>query len=153
MNGHRELKQENWHLSFDPKKFLSRVNLDKLIESNEAYNEKKVAQGSAPCLLCGSKHGPGILLNDKSYLCKNCFSEVSTISYPQKYEELRRRHFTALESRRIALEEFTQEFGYSKEGNPATIFAWLSLGLFFVHPGLLAISAVLFLVSTGVEKR
>lgn len=101
----------NWHTSFNPQKFLSRVNLDKLIEHNEAYNENKVAQGSTPCLLCSSKHGPGILLNDKSYLCRSCFSEVSAIQYPQLYEDAKRKYLREKESRRIALEEFINKYG------------------------------------------
>jgi hypothetical protein len=100
---------ENWHSSFNPQKFLSRVNLDRLIERNEAYNESKVAQGNTPCILCSSREGPGILLNDKSYLCKSCFSEVSAISYPEHYEQARRDYLTAKESRRLALEEFTKK--------------------------------------------
>jgi hypothetical protein len=143
---------ENWHSSFNPQKFLSRVNLDKLIEHNEAYNESKVAQGNIPCILCSSMQGPGILLNDKSYLCKNCFAEVSAISYPQVYEEARRNYLKAKESRRIALEEFTKKYGYAKEGNPATVFAWLSLVLLFVHIGLLVVPAILFLVSYSIEN-
>lgn len=146
------MEKENWHSSFDPQKFLSRVNLDKLIEHNEAYNENKVAQGSVPCILCSSRQGPGILLNDKSYLCRVCFSEVSVISYPQRYEKLRRKYLTEIESRRIALEEFTKKYGYSKKENPVFIFAWLSLGLFFIRPSLLTVTVVLFLISTVIER-
>lgn len=144
---------ENWHSSFNPQKFLSRVNLDKLIEHNEAYNENKVVQGTTPCILCSSKQGPGLLLNDKSYLCKNCFSEVSTISYPEKYEENRRNHIKAKESRRIALEEFTKKYGYTKEGTSVAVFAWLSLVLLFVHIGLIVVPVILFLVSSSIEKE
>lgn len=146
------METENWHSSFNPQKFLSRVNLDKLIEHNKAYNESKVAQGNTPCILCSSMQGPGILLNDKSYLCKNCFAEVSAISYPQVYEEARRNYLKAKESRRIALEEFTKKYGYDKEGNPVTIFAWLSLVLLFVHIGLLVVPVILFLVSSSIEN-
>jgi 5-methylcytosine-specific restriction endonuclease McrA len=147
------METENWHSAFNPRKFLSRVNLDKLIEHNEAYNENEVVQGNTPCILCSSRQGPGILLNDKSYLCKNCFSEVSTISYPQKYEEARRNHLKAKESRRIALEEFTKQYGYTKEGTSVTVIAWLSLVLLFVHIGLVVVPAILFLVSLSIEKE
>ncbi len=128
---------ENWHTSFNPKKFLSRVNLDKLIEHNEAYNENKTSQGITPCILCNSKQGPGLLLNDKSYLCKSCFSDVSTISYPEKYENNRRNYLRAKESKRIALEALTERYGYNKEGNPVKIFSWLSIVLLFIHVGLI----------------
>ncbi|MDP8209141.1 MAG: HNH endonuclease signature motif containing protein [Candidatus Electryonea clarkiae] len=147
------METESWHSSFNPKKFLSRVNLDKLIEHNEAYNENKVVQGNTPCILCSSKQGPGILLNDKSYLCKSCFSEVSTITYPQKYEEDRRNYLKAKESRRIALEELTKQCAYTKEGTSVTIFAFVSIVLLFIHIGLLVVPAILFVVSSFIEKE
>jgi hypothetical protein len=142
---------ENWHTSFNPQKFLSRVNLDKLIEHNEAYNESKVDQGSTPCILCSSIQGPGILLNDKSYLCRECFSDVSAIQYPQVYEDARRKYLKETESRRIALEEFTNKYGYKIVGNPATVFAWLSLLLLFVHFGMIIVPVILFLVSSSID--
>jgi len=147
----------NWHTSFNPKKFLSRVNLEKLIEHNEAYNENKVQKGVTACIICSSKQGPGLLLNDKSYLCKSCFSKVSTISYPEKYEKNRRDYLTAKESKKIALVALTEQYGYSKEGNPVELFVWLSLCLLFVHVGLIVIPVILFLVSslinTSQEKK
>ncbi len=151
------MKAENWHVSFNPQKFLSRVNLDKLIEHNEAYNENKTSQGSTPCILCNGKQGPGLLLNDKSYLCRSCFSDVSTISYPEKYENNRRNYLRAKESKRIAFEALTEQYGYTKEDNPVAVFSWLSLVLIFFHVGLVAVPAVLFLVSfainSGQEKK
>jgi hypothetical protein len=147
------MDSENWHTSFNPQKFLSRVNLDKLMEHNEAYNESKVDQGNIPCILCSSKQGPGILLNDKSYLCKECFSEVSAIQYPQVYEEAKRKYLKEKESRRIAREEITNKYGYTKEGNPATVFAWLSLFLLFVHIGLIVVPAILFLISSLIQRK
>ena len=146
------METENWHSSFNPQKFLSRVNLDRLIERNEAYNESKTSQGNTPCIMCSSLQGPGILLNDKSYLCKNCFAEVSTISYPELYEKSRRDYLTAKESRRLALEEFTKKYGYTKEGNAATVFAWLSLLLLFVHIGLVVVPVILFIVSSSIDS-
>ncbi len=145
------METENWHTSFNPQKFLSRINLEKLIEHNEAYNENKIQQGIAPCIICSSKQGPGLLLNDKSYLCKSCFSEVSTISYPEKYENNRRNYLKARESKRIALAALTEQYGYSKEGNPVELFAWLSLGLLFVHVGLIIVPAILLLVSSSIN--
>jgi len=147
------MQQENWHESFNPKKFLSRVNLDRLIERNKAYNETKVPQGSSPCIFCGCQQRSGILLNDRSYLCALCFSEVSSISYPQKYEKLRRKYLADVESRKMALEKFTQEFGYSKKDSPVIVAAWFSLVLLLLHPGFLALSAMLFLISTVIEKQ
>ncbi len=145
------METENWHTSFNPQKFLSRVNLEKLIEHNEAYNENKIQKGITPCIICSSKQGPGLLLNDKSYLCKSCFSEVSTISYPEKYENNRRNYLKSKESKRIALAALTELYGYSKEGNPAELFAWLSLALLFVHVGLIVVPVILFLVSSSIN--
>jgi len=146
------METETWHSSFNPEKFLSSVNLDKLIEHNEAYNESNVSQGNTPCILCSSMQGPGILLNDKSYLCRSCFSEVSTISYSEKYEKARRTHLEAKESRRIALEEFTKQYGYRKEGTSVKVFAWLCLGMLFIHVGLIVVPAILFVISSYIEK-
>lgn len=112
------METENWHTSFNPQKFLSRVNLEKLIEHNEAYNENKIQKGITPCIICSSKQGPGLLLNDKSYLCNGCFCEVSTISYPEKYENNRRNYLKAKESKRIVLAALTEQHGYCKEDNP-----------------------------------
>lgn len=146
------MDSENWHTSFNPQKFLSRVNLDKLIEHNEAYNESKVEQGSTPCILCSSKQGPGILLNDKTYLCKVCFSEASAIQYPEIYESAKRKYLKEKESRRIAFDEFSSKYGYTREGNPFTVFAWLSLLLIFVHVGLIFAPAILFFAASSIDS-
>ncbi len=146
------MNTETWHSSFNPQKFLSRVNLDKLIEHNEAFNESKVSQGGTPCILCDNMQGPGILLNDKSYLCKNCFSKTSTIKYPQKYEELYRNYLIEVESKRMAFEDFKQEFEYRKTGTSVIIFAVLSLILLFLHIAMIAIPVILFLISYYIIK-
>lgn len=151
------METENWHSAFDPQKFLSRVNLEKLIDHNEAYNESKIEQGNSPCIICGSKQGPGILLNDKTYLCRSCFQEISTISYPQVYEENRRKYLQEKESRRIAFEEFTKKYGYTKEGNLIALIAYPSILLLFIHISLIVVPVVLFIVSslinTAQEKK
>jgi hypothetical protein len=147
------MEVENWHTAFDPHKFLSRVNIDKLIEHNEAYNENKMPQGATPCIICNSKQGPGLLLNDKSYLCKSCFSDVSIISYPEKYENNRRNCVRAKESKRIALEALTAKYGYEKEENPVEVLVWLSLFLLFVHVGLIPVPVILFLVSSSINAN
>ena len=67
---------QNWHTEFNPQKFLSRVSLEQLIERNEAYNESSISDSKSPCTLCGIIHARGILLNDKSFLCQPCFSEL-----------------------------------------------------------------------------
>jgi ssDNA-binding Zn-finger/Zn-ribbon topoisomerase 1 len=146
------MEAQIWHSSFDPQKFLSRVNLEKLIEHNVAYNENKVERFDKPCFLCGGNDTSGLLLNDKSYLCKNCFDQTATISYPEKYEKLRRKYLQDKEARRIALEDFTNKYGYKKPGNPYTIFAWLSIVLLLVHVGLVVITISLFVISSSIES-
>ena len=146
------MEDQAWHSSFDPKKFLSRVNLEKLIEHNVAYSENKVERVDKPCFLCKGNDTPGLLLNDKSYLCKNCFERVATISYPEKYEKLRRKYLQDKEARRIALEDFTNTYGYTKLGNPYTVFAWLSIILLFVHVGFIVITISLFIISSSIES-
>ena len=147
------MEAQTWHSSFNPQKFLSRVNLDKLIEHNEAYNENRVERSDKPCFLCGGNETPGLLLNDKCYLCKNCFNNTATISFPEKYEKLRRKYLQDSEARRIALEDFTNTFEYMKPGNPFSVYAGLSLYLLFLHLGFIAVPIILFLVSTIIDKN
>lgn len=146
------METENWHSSFNPKVFLSRVNLDRLIERNEVYNENKAIEGSSPCIMCSSLQGPGILLNDKSYLCKGCYAEVSTISYPELYENSWRDYLTAKESRRLAHADFTKRYCYTKGGNIVAVLACMSLPLFLIDIALLVIPSVLFLVSLIIDS-
>jgi len=147
------MESKSWHSAFNPKKFLSRVNVDKLIEHNEAYNINKVPQGVTPCILCNSKQGSGLLLNDKSFLCKSCFTEVSTITYPEKYEENRRHYLRAKEARKIASGAFTERYAYVIEGTSVTIFAWLSLLLMGIHIGLVVVPITLFFRASSIEKE
>ena len=146
------MEAQTWHSSFNPQKFLSRINLDNLIEHNKAYNENRVERSDKPCFLCGGNESPGILLNDKSYLCKNCFNDASKTAYPDKYEKIRREYLKDKEAKRIALEDFTETFEYKKPGNPVSIFAWLSIPLLFVHVGFIAVTIILFIVSITIEK-
>ena len=74
------MENGQWHAVFNPQKFLARIDINKLIEHNEAYNENKVDRLTTPCILCSGLSTPGLLLNDKSYLCKECFSLTSTIA-------------------------------------------------------------------------
>ncbi len=101
---------ETWHSEFNPQKFLSQVNLPQLIERNEAYNESLITDAKSPCILCEGTAVSGILLNDKSFLCQQCYSEVAMISYPERYETLRRQFVIAREARRLAWESFREKF-------------------------------------------
>lgn len=137
------MESGQWHSAFNPQKFLSRVDVNKLIEHNEAYNENKVDRSNSPCILCRGMTSPGLLLNDKSYLCKDCFNITSTIIYPEKYERLRREHIKEVEASRIALEEFKKKYEYRKPGNPVIAFAWLSLLLLFIFFGFVVLTIIL----------
>lgn len=147
------MESGQWHADFNPQKFLSRIDVNKLIQHNEAYNENRVDRLTTPCIFCNGMSSPGLLLNDKSYLCKECFSLTSTIAYPEKYEKLRRQHLTEVEARRIAREAFKKQHEYTKPGNPVTVFAWLSLLLLFVFIGFAVLTAILFFVSSSIEKE
>lgn len=99
------MKYDHWHSEFNPSKFLSRVKLAQLIERNEAYNESSISNATSPCILCGKNNSCGILLNDKSFLCQQCYSEIALITYPEKYKVLRRHFILTMESRRLAWEK------------------------------------------------
>ncbi len=141
------MEKELWHSSFNPQKFLSKTNLDSLIEHNKVFNECNITHSTKPCFLCSKIQYPGILLNDKSYLCKNCLLEVSAIRYPNKYETLNRSYLLAKESRRIAFEEFTKQHGYSKKDNTIFVIALFSLLLLFFHTNFLIVPTSLFILS------
>ena len=70
------MQNDNWHAEFNPKKFLHRVDLAQLIERNEIFNDVKENDLRSPCILCSENSGCGIVLNDKAFLCQNCYSEV-----------------------------------------------------------------------------
>ena len=142
---------ENWHSEFNPSKFLSRVNLSQLIERNEAYNESSVCDAKSPCILCEKTSSLGILLNDKSFLCRHCYSEVTLISYPEKYEMRHRQFIMATEARKLAWEGFQERFEYKSEESTLVFFGWASLFLAFISPVLLVLTATLLVV--GYSKN
>lgn len=147
------MELETWHATFNPEKFLSEVNLDELIEHNSVYNKNKTTQSRTPCILCQSNQGHGLLLNDKSYLCKSCFAEVSKISYPEKYEANRRKYLEVKEAKKLALKALTDKYGYKEEYNVTGLLAWLSIGLVFIDFGLIIITVILFLISFTVNAN
>lgn len=142
---------ESWHSEFNPSKFLSRVNLAQLIERNEAYNESSISDAKSPCILCGKTYARGILLNDKSFLCQQCYSEVALISYPERYEALRRQFVMATEARRFAWEGFRERFEYKSEESALVFLGWASLLLAFANPAFLILTAILMAV--GYSKN
>lgn len=144
---------ENWHASFNPQKFMSRVNIDKFIVLNEAYNENKVDEVSKPCILCQNLEGPGLLLNDKSYLCKKCFKDISTITYPEKYEKAKRKYIQEGEARRLARDAFIESCGFRKTAKILSTCASISLLLLFLHVGLLVVPGLLLFVSYSAQEK
>lgn len=142
---------DNWHSEFNPSKFLSRVNLSQLIERNEAYNESSVSGARSPCILCGKAYSRGILLNDKSFLCEHCYSEVALISYPERYEALRRLFVIAMEARRLASEGFRERFEHKSVESALVFLGWSSILLAFVNPVFLILSAIILAI--GYSKN
>lgn len=142
---------ENWHSEFNPSRFLSRVNLAQLIERNQTYNESLTSDSKSPCILCGRVYSRGILLNDKSFLCQQCYSEVALISYPEKYETIRRQFVRATEARKLAWEGFRERFEYKSEESSLVFLGWASFLLAFANPAFLILTAILLAV--GYSKN
>ncbi len=142
---------ETWHTEFNPQKFLSRVSLAQLIERNEAYNESSVVDARSPCIFCEKVSGRGILLNDKSFLCQQCYSEVAMISYPERYEALRRQFVIAREARRLAWESFKEKFEHKSEESSLMFFGWASLPLALANPAFAILTAILLVI--GYKKN
>ncbi len=140
------MTSEHWHTEFNPSKFLSRVNLAQLIERNEIYNESSISDAKSPCILCGRSNSVGILLNDKSFLCHKCYSEVALISYPEKYEALRRQFVIATESRRLAWDGFKDKYGHKSDESILVFLGWASILLALANPTFLALTAVLLAI-------
>lgn len=137
---------ETWHTEFNPQKFLSRVSLSQLIERNEAYNESSITDAKSPCIFCRKVSARGILLNDKSFLCQHCYSEVAMISYPERYETLRRQFVIAREARRLAWEGFREKFEHKSEESSLVFFGWASLLLALANPAFLLLTAILLVI-------
>lgn len=147
---------EIWHTDFNPQKFLSRVSLAQLIERNEAYNESSVTDSRSPCIFCRTVSAHGILLNDRSFLCQRCYSEVALISYPEKYEARRRQFVVARESRRLAWESFREAFEHKSDESSLVSLGWASLFLALANPAFLILSAILLVIGytkNGADKR
>ncbi len=143
---------ESWHSRFNPSQFLSKVNIDTIIKQNEIYNENKTNISDTHCILCNSKQGPGLLLNDKSYLCKACFIEVSTITYPEKYERLYREYIKNKEARRIARYALVENCLYRKMSDCLAIIAWVSLLFLLINYLLMIVPIALYFILLGMQS-
>jgi len=137
---------KQWTSDFNPSKFLSRVNLNNLLKRNEAYNESHVNNANKTCILCGKHHNSGIILNDKSFLCQNCYLEVSTISYPERYEEIFRQHLKDVSARELAYKDLSDKFEASSDLNSFIYLGWGSLILVLINLNFLILSCILLLV-------
>ena len=144
---------EQWHSQFNPKQFLSKVNIDRFIEHNEAYNENRVEILRGPCILCESIEGPGLLLNDGAYLCKKCFSEVSNIQYPEKYERLKREFYRDREARHQARELFNRKCPYRRISSATGTVAFFSLILIFIKLIFVLFPLGLFITYRFAHKK
>ena len=143
---------DSWHDKFNPQSFLSRINVDNLITKNEAYKENQIEILENPCMMCRSTEGPGLVLNDKSYLCKSCFENVSKIEYPEKYETLRREYIVKKEAWEQARQSLIDKSIPLKIHNITQVLAGLSLLLLFWQVVLIVVPIILFLLSNQFEK-
>ena len=144
---------EAWHKQFNPQRFLSRVNIDHFIEHNEAHNESRVDSLARPCILCNGTQGPGLLLNDKSYLCRSCFADVSGVKYPEKDEELRRKYFTQREARGQARDAFVESCGYRKISTFLVAVCWIPLALLYLNIAYIVLPIALFVIYQFAQKK
>lgn len=147
---------EHWHPEFKPSRFLSRVKLAQLLERNEAYNASVVSDARAPCILCAQRASTGsrgILLNDRSFLCEACYSEVALISYPERYERLRREFKVAVEARRLAFAELQRQCAHKPSPSPLVPLGWVSLLLLFASPLFLLVTACLLAVGYASDSE
>lgn len=144
--------ESNWHHAFNPQSFLAKVDVEKLLQRNDAYAENHIDKLGKPCLSCDGSAVPGLLLNEGSYLCKQCLDRISLIQYPEKYENLKRQHLRAWEAHnqaRRALIEHSPELHHKKIAYTAF---WLSFCFYFFHLGFIALTIGLYLIARQFEK-
>lgn len=144
--------ESNWHHAFNPQSFLKKVDVGQLLQRNDAYAENRINKLGKPCLSCGGSTAPGLLLNEGSYLCKQCFDRISLVQYPEKYEVLRREYLITREARshaRQSLIDHSPELRVKKVLDTA---CWLSFLLYFIHIGFIALTVGMFFVANQFEK-
>ena len=136
-----------WHQNFNPQQFLARIDVEKLIARNKTYPENEVVSLSSPCVLCGERHGSGIVLNDKRFVCKACFQVVSLIEYPERYEFSRREFLRSQEARRIARRAMIDRSVALKIHNMFALASVVTVPLAFLKLVLLFVPAIFFVIS------
>lgn len=144
---------EAWHDSFDPVRFLSKVNVENLLERNEARNENEVNQIKNPCLLCKKVNSSGLMLNDGSFICKKCFQKVSYIKYPEKYEALERKYLAQQKAREYALGSFLSNCAFGKISGVLSVIAWFSVVLLFVQFIYIVVPIGLFVLQALAQSE
>ena len=66
------------------------MNIESLLERNAVDTATEIPNLRRACFVCHALTGPGILLNEGSYLCPECFKRMSLVQYPEKYKKARR---------------------------------------------------------------
>lgn len=93
-----------WHMAFEPRRFLEQVDLQALLKRNEYFQEARTSGVERQCFQCSRRQKSGLVLLDSAFLCEECFEGIATVSYPEKYEQARRRHLIEQQARRCARE-------------------------------------------------
>lgn len=146
-----------WHHDFNPQVFLSSVDLERFLRRNEAYAESRVDQLVKPCFLCGGSGAPGLLLNEGSCLCGQCFEQISHVQYPEKYEAPRRQHIAEREAHALARRALIRGSVARRMAIVAGSAGICSLGLLLISFAYVAVPGALALVvarlRTAHERR
>ncbi len=144
--------ESNWHHAYSPQSFLKGVDVEKLIQRNDAYAENKINKLGKPCFSCGGSNAPGLLLNEGSYLCKQCFDRISLVQYPEKYEAIRRQYLMAREACNQARRALIKNSPELRIKKIADITFWFSFLLYFIHIAFIALTVGIFLISKLFDK-
>lgn len=143
--------ESHWHHAFNPQKFLKGVDVEQLLEREDPYPNSRTNKLGKPCLSCGGFTAPGLLLNEGSYLCKQCFDRISLVQYPEKHERLRRQHRAVREARTRARKSLIQNSPDLRNKKIATTVFWLSFLLYFIHIAFIGLTVGIFFVATRFE--
>jgi hypothetical protein len=150
--------ETGWHSEFNPRNFLRRVNIESLLKRNEVDADFHIEELKSPCFICGGTTGPGIVLNEDSYLCASCFKSVSLTQYPEKYETRNRQYLAACEAHSQAREQMLKKQGASRViGFINLTIAILVVAVIITHNflcflGAVAMGATLLAIASSVEK-
>lgn len=144
---------DSWHHEFNPSKFLQRVQVGNLLERLAVDDRSRLESGPRQCLLCRKTNNGGILLNDGYFLCESCLSDVSLISYPEKYERLRRDYLIRKEALRIAHDAMVSMYSWQPRAGAVWLFGFASFGLMYFHTGLWIIAASIFVTAYVLKLR